>query len=696
MLSLGSAFARALKIDFIQPPKICECETPSGPERSLLEYREELVGGRLAIVGHPGMYLDQSPTGSGKSTADIEVFRRINRGLIVTPTHKNCEEIEKAMLDADINAMAFPGRHTSGEGQNCWSELADKAESIGLSVVATVCPSCTERKTCQSLGYLAGLEAVKAADVAIATHARAIYNGLDRLAEGRGEFIAVHENAANTICPQAVASVGELQLAAKIIGRVLEDPKWLDWLGQSTSRKESGEWVSDDRLAEKRTSIYEFVLAMAKLIDDLLQKVRAAERTQAVEVKDAIPKATGVEYLLLKASLESKDLLPKETRGRFPPSLWRMLLAAQTGGLFSLGVVVTEDNKSKRNPQKEPAAETSKRKGLVGTWKNLPSMEAIVLFADATADHNDLEDWLGRPVKVITPEGRIAHAKRVVQYPIDFSRKASKKRFLNVVRGILSEFHEAQRVGIITLKPLVSALKSLPQRFTRRLSKIAYFGGGDDRASNEWHGNCDLILVIGTPRPDNEAVPRRLIQLRDFASAGEDGRWGDVHWRCRTESGAEVILKGRGYDHPAWDRAHRRLVRSALIQAIGRGRTLLQSGCGVIVVAAEEIGFPIADETDIELNETEADLIKLLSELSAEKSYRSFKAFSPMRSDSADDNSLTTSDLADRVKLSERQTREHLVRLESRGLVTRVGERGGWVLALRHSEDERGGITLTS
>ena len=215
---------------------------------------------------------------------------------------------------------------------------------------------------------------------------------------------------------------------------------------------------------------------------------------------------------------------------------------------------------------------------------------------------------------------------------------------------------------------------------------MTYFGSGDDRASNDWHTERDLLIVIGTPRPGDEAVQCRLIQLGDFAAANEDGRWGDIRWRCKTETGVEVIVTGRGYIHAAWDRVHRSFVRAALIQAVGRGRSLSEDGCDVVVVAAEEAGFPFADITDIELNETEAELFTILSDLSAEKSYRDIKTFPPMRGDSTGDTSLTTAELAQRVRLSERQARDILSRLESRGLVVRVGERGGWRLsALGHS-----------
>lgn len=108
----------------------------------------------------------------------------------------------------------------------------------------------------------------------IATHQRAVFNGIDRLAEGRSEFIAVHEDAANTVCPDAVVSETDLQRAASIVGRVLNDPTWLDWLGQSTSRDENGALIPNERLAETRKRLDQFVRQLADLIDSLLVQLR--------------------------------------------------------------------------------------------------------------------------------------------------------------------------------------------------------------------------------------------------------------------------------------------------------------------------------------------------------------------------------------------------------------------------------------
>ena len=339
MTERGREFVRRLSLVFVQPPRIRECERPIGPARTLDDWRGDVVRSRRDINGKPGLYLDRSPTGSGKSTADIEAVRQIERALIVVPTHENAEEVEKDMQAASIDAMKYPARKTSGKYQNCQNTLADTAEQLGLSAVAAVCPTCDHRAECLRTGYLGELDAVKSASVAIATHSRAIFNRFDKLAEGRGEYIAVHEDSANTVCPDVVLSEMDLQRAADIVNRLLSDPAWLDWFGQAAGRDENGSWTPNENLAKRRSCLREFVGQLADVIDSLLDAVQNAGRTASVNMPSPVAKAIGIESLLLRATLESK--------ADFAESPWRLLLAAMVGELFALGVIVDESRNSK-------------------------------------------------------------------------------------------------------------------------------------------------------------------------------------------------------------------------------------------------------------------------------------------------------------------------------------------------------------
>ena len=70
------------------------------------------------------------------------------------------------------------------------------------------------------------------------------------------------------------------------------------------------------------------------MIDALLHHLKTAERTQQIQLPPPITKAVGIENLLFRASLQVKV--------QFGESPWRLLLAALTGELFSLGVILDE------------------------------------------------------------------------------------------------------------------------------------------------------------------------------------------------------------------------------------------------------------------------------------------------------------------------------------------------------------------
>lgn len=272
-----------------------------------------------------------------------------------------------------------------------------------------------------------------------------------------------------------------------------------------------------------------------------------------------------------------------------------------------------------------------------------------------------------------TPTGCLARVKRVIQYPLDITRKMPPGRFVSIMRGLLAEHSRYQRVGVITHRTLESTLKKLGELFAGRVVKTSYFGSGADRASNDWHERCDVVIVAGTPRVPTNAVRRRLIQFGDIASAAENGGWGACHWKGMTESRREVLVEGRGYRHPAWERAHRGLVRAAIVQAAGRGRSLLETGCDVIVISTEECGLPLVNSTDVALSETEASTLAILS------AYR-HESLNSIQGSCADAPTPSTTAIANRLGMKERGTRKVLAGLESRGLVRRLGERGGWML----------------
>lgn len=153
----GHDFVENLSLNSINvslPP----VEEPTGPEVSLDDWRELLTTRRIKSVGIPGINIDRSGTGYGKTTADnaaiAAVIRKGGKVLVVLPTHENCKERENELTQLGVDAVAYPGRRTDGDDQNCWNTDADEAQEMGLSATAAICPICPKRHVCEGIGYL--------------------------------------------------------------------------------------------------------------------------------------------------------------------------------------------------------------------------------------------------------------------------------------------------------------------------------------------------------------------------------------------------------------------------------------------------------------------------------------------------------------------------------------------------------------
>ncbi len=305
------------------------------------------------------------------------------------------------------------------------------------------------------------------------------------------------------------------------------------------------------------------------------------------------------------------------------------------------------------------------------TRRNLPSRKATVWLSDATADRELLEFATGLEIEDATPEGHLELSRNVIQFPVDITRKASRKRFRGLLRGVLASRLDCCRAGVITHSTLTSAAKSLGPLFKDRVAMVEYFGSGEDRASNRWlRSGCDLLIVAGTPRVDELEIKKLLHRVGHLDALNRGGDWGELTWQGFTESGRPRIVKGRGYRDSVWRQVHRAKVRAAIVQAAGRARALLETGCDAVILSTEECGFPVA-EVEAELVPVTESEASILTEL---------KAVVSLILKRGNRRCATTQDVAERCGLSVRQTRDWLSRLESRGLVERIGERSGWRL----------------
>ncbi len=221
-------------------------------------------------------------------------------------------------------------------------------------------------------------------------------------------------------------------------------------------------------------------------------------------------------------------------------------------------------------------------------------------------------------------------------------------------------------VGIITHKNLVKAAESLGKPFDARIVRVAYYGSGQDRASNTWYQQCDLIIVAGTPRVNSHAIRQRLWQYGLSDAALTDGDWGELRWRGQTQGGIRRIVNGRGYRNREWRQAARSLIRANIIQAAGRGRPLSEAGCDVLILSNEECGVPLDVKSDVEpFPQAALAVLNALSAVAA-NSYLLGTA------------AVTSQEVANYLNRKERQVRAWLKWLHERELIHRIGERRGY------------------
>lgn len=260
---LGDEFLTRLEVTQVCADVAFVSERPQGRAVILQRWRKQLTEARRKSVGNPGIYLDRSPTGAGKSFADKAAIEQSGRGLIVTPTHEQSHEIVTELRLAEIDAVAFPKRATQGDSANCWNEEADAAQAAGFPVVATVCHRCRYRRTCsdekrEDSGYLAEVARAEAADVVVATHKRIEASGLDPMS-GKWPFVSIHEDAIDVLLPSFAVSLKAISTAQQVIQYLRESPSWLDRLGVDNRQKEDGQPFPDPTRVKRREALNAFL-----------------------------------------------------------------------------------------------------------------------------------------------------------------------------------------------------------------------------------------------------------------------------------------------------------------------------------------------------------------------------------------------------------------------------------------------------
>jgi hypothetical protein len=252
--------------------------------------------------------------------------------------------------------------------------------------------------------------------------------------------------------------------------------------------------------------------------------------------------------------------------------------------------------------------------------------------------------------------------------------RTSANQVRSIVRALLARFVSAKKVGIITHSCHVAAINQLDDFWKKRIAKIEYFHSGKDRASNNWL-DCDLILVLGTPRVSPAVVREHLITVGEIESAKFNKRFDKLYWEGKNESGEIVTVQGRGYYDEYWCEANNHFVKETLVQAIGRGRSVTEKGVDVVVVSNENLGMVLADSPLQPLSEqVDGTLHHILRKRLAARN-AIYYTIGDVAANFTSDVIATISGKPIRTITS------HFSQLITHGLVMRQGERSGYRLA---------------
>lgn len=558
------------------------------------------------------------------------------------PTHKHSRDVRDNYSQSGLDAAAYPELNK----ETCENyEEAARAIGAGLSASGAICPMCRHKDLCE---YRVGLEAAESAAHRIATHRRALLS-MTGLAEGR-HYIAIHENPVDVIRPTQEISSG--------LERVAE-------VSQAAKDSARGRSNMDE---------YQFFWRMETEAHKLIELYQQTDDTTPLDIPTSIGTPRNVDARLY-AAMQELDVYPAG-------DALRIVKGIAAGEVDQLMLRVDRIHAKGR--------QTAIKKSIIAVWRTGLPENVPVWLSDATADRSEIESIAGRPVHDMTPEGRLQQQHAALQIPIDIKQSTAAGTVVKVLQALLVAFPEPQRIGVICHREHVSTIEGtahkgpvLDETCRSRISKIAYFRGGESCGSNKWLDECDLIVVFGTPRVPPTVIKSRLIQTGRSAAAARDGEWGLDYWSGITTRGKRQTIRTLAYRDHDWHSAHQAIVGSELLQAVGRGRGICPNGLPVLVLSNEPLGLPLA-EIDIEpLGETAVRVLKEVARLSAinpkGESNGELSATIP-KYIYLESVAVSTSSLVASLGLPERTVRWHLSELRRRNLVEQVGQRRGWKL----------------
>jgi hypothetical protein len=590
------------------------------------------------ILQKIGTSLDEYVKKAAKETTVSGEKRKTS--LTYFPDHENGEEFVKIGEEMGLDIAAFPKLTLS----NC--ERHDEAKAVidrGLSHSLALCPTCPHQHYCE---YRCKLTQAFKAQHAVATHQRGVY-AREEVTANRTR-IEIHEDPLTMLRPSCVIKDGLLRVALVA---------------------ERARMQADDGTDAR------FFRRMGKIARWLHHKLRRAKKPEAIGLPNPPKHVPDNLHDILNTCIIKLGIDQEKTP---PAKTMKLVLAAALGELTDIFVSV-EDRPNGRKA--DGTMRTKRVKKLVGVANMKLSPDVELWINDATTTKDELEAALGQPVEDVTPKGRLLLQHPVIQViPYkdreknddkeksknnDITKGTKPEQVVPILRGLMYDLPH-RRIGLLTHQHLAKTLPALiGSSYQERLTMVAWFGGGQSRGSNKWMKECDVLLILGTPRVSATDIRMHLIVLGKIAAAKmevKEAGWGMDYWLALTESGKRRVVKTPHYSDHDWHAAYCSKTRSELIQAIGRGRGYLEEGIPVILVSTENLappddddgrnGFPVADEGRFApLTDGQ---VKVLGCLNADKG-------------------TPTAAIALKVGLSPLRVSQLLIELEAAGRVQRAG-----------------------
>lgn len=566
-------------------------------------FREELKACRLSTLASnlPIAALDASCPGGGKTFATAKAFATLEAGgsvapsLTFTTTHDNCEEAATIYREHGLIAQRMPKR----DADNCYYyDHITGAESLGLRASLVVCQGCKHYHRSEdnrSCPYWSLVRFAEMAPHTVAPYARLQDSKfLQRVAKWKdAAWKTPTDDADHKHRRRFVLDETPIPHLRPVIRMTSRQTHNLNELFAHIA-----EHLAESASYEVEIPLFTRLSALAELLTGAISEARRAKQHQPLPY--VIPNALGETVVRADGAIapEHRRAVQNELLSYSRKSRDNHTAVADALSNHCIDVLI--DYLSTGVLPWQPYVEGG---GISFRMEiDLPA-DAVVLVQDATSKHETLETVLGRKITDITPQGRLEDTGKLHQIlDCSFSRASlqNPKRFALAVaqiRQLLAE--HSGTAGLLSYKGDVHRLRdALSPEDRARIhhddhddehSMVGWFGR-HSRGLNKFQG-CDLLIIVGTPRPQGSAYWQHLLAVHGPDIVNVKPAKPSMIWRTVETDDGEIAVQSWGFADPVWDAAYQQIVVAELGQAAGRGRHHDATGPVTYVLSSEPCGL---------------------------------------------------------------------------------------------------------